>query len=129
MPRFRFAETEGNEVACTNPNALAGLDGPVSASYYPLMLNNPAFRTEVELPEGIETPFLMYREVFTTACAEEGDADYLELTLAIDTDDPRMVPYHNPIEGLGWGLHLTDFNNVLGDLVRAVELQADAAGL
>lgn len=116
----------GTQAVCTDPVVLADRTGLLSGSYYPMELNNAAFRSDWDPPEGIETPFLLYREVLGAQCVRQNGASYLEISTDLEAGDPRMPPHRSAIESIGWGLHLTDFNNALEDLIEAVRLQAEA---
>ena len=124
--RFGLAP-EGMEAACVNPGPLAGNGGRYRGSYFPTMLINPTFAEGTIAPEGVTTPFVLYRDTFSGECVQRDGFSYLEITLDVDSDDERsMAPYRNTtVESLGFGLHLVDYNVALDDLIDAVEQQAE----
>jgi hypothetical protein len=72
---------------------------------------------------------VLYRDYFKGECVREAPFSYLKITANPSEDDRRPAPiYRRPdLEATGWGLHLVDFNLPLDDLIKAVELQAEAA--
>jgi hypothetical protein len=108
---------EGDGVSgCTNPVALDGGSG-VSTPYF--------VATDVELPPGVDTPYVTYPDFITLECVEADDHRFLEVTVDADPADART----DEIPGgflPGWGLHVVDANVAMGDLVSLVQQQADA---
>ena len=91
---------------------------------------NPTFAADgfAELPSDFTTPFLLYRDVFRSACKNENGFSYLEVSSELAEDDPRPPPpYHSKAIEAALGLHLMDYNIQLGDLLDAVALQIKAA--
>jgi pimeloyl-ACP methyl ester carboxylesterase len=111
----------GKQVLCTNPAALGG--GPAkldtvlpSAPFAPSStlgkitpgVGYPAFH--------VSTPWVESDGVYTAQCSDADGASVLQIS-----GDPVL----NALPDATWGLHLTDANIALGDLVRDVTRQAD----
>lgn len=127
---FGHDTADGNQIACVSPALLAGNTGPFKGSYFRKKIANPAFAPNTPLPDDLETPFAVYRDLFTGACVHRDGASYLELDVAPGENDTRMPPWRNTaVEGIGFGLHLVDFHVPLEDLLDAVQQQAQAAGV
>jgi hypothetical protein len=122
---------DGNQVACTEPGALAGNSPPYRGTYFPVHVNNALLGPDKPPPQDIGTPFVLYRGVFQGSCVNKNGYSYLEITLLEQSGDPRGVPpYTNAGSiSLGFGLHIADYNLALEDLIDAVTKQAAAAGL
>jgi pimeloyl-ACP methyl ester carboxylesterase len=121
----------GNEVICTEPTMLSRNTGLSKGSYNPKDLNTAAFVPNTPagtLPE-FDTPFALFPEVFKGECVRKNGLHYLEVSVGTDSTDKRSIaPYRNTLtESIGFGLHVTDFNLFLDDLIEGVKLQADAA--
>jgi DUF3089 family protein len=117
---------DGNQVACTEPGALALETGPYQGSIFPVTVNNPLLKPDVPPPQDVGTPFVLYRGVFQGNCVIKNGFSYLEITLLEQPGDPRGVPpYKNAAaESLGFGTHIADYQFALGELIKAVALQA-----
>jgi hypothetical protein len=114
---------EGFLRACTNPAALGGGEGTLSLGVW--------YTADVPLaPEEATEPWLSYGDYFSASCADSG-----ALEISPFEDDPRRPvgdPAHiqevlaesNGTDRLG--LHQTDINFALGDLLRIVENQGAA---
>lgn len=124
--RFGASTEPGTEIACTEPAALAGRAGPLSGSYVRATVHNPLFLPDQPLPEGIETPFVLYRDALQGRCVKRDGYSYLEISRVDDPADQRgELPYRSQrLEAAGFGLHIVDYNLALEDLLKAVELQA-----
>lgn len=121
---------DGEQVACTEPGALALETGPYQGTFFPVTINNPLLKPDMPPPQDIETPFVLYRGVFQGNCVMKNGYSYLEVTLLEEPDDPRGVPpYKNSAaESLGFGTHIADYNFALGELIQAVAKQAGFSG-
>jgi hypothetical protein len=114
--------TNGTEVLCTNPAALAGGSAPLT-SIYPSTPFAPGttiggLTKAVGLPTPqISTPWVESQS-FTGECSGEGGANVLRIT------GQPGAPDLKPLPGATWGLHLVDANIALGDLVTLVHGQA-----
>ncbi len=116
------------EVICTEPAALAGNTGRYSGSYFALELNNPTFGAPGKIA-GVETPFVVFRDLFRGKCVQANGQSYLEMTAEPQPGDARPLPeYRNMLlESIGFGMHLVDYNIPLDDLIEAVKRQAASA--
>jgi hypothetical protein len=114
-------------VICTEPAALAGNTGRYKGSYFPMQLQSTQFGTPTPIP-GVETPFVLYRDLFRGKCVYENGQSYLEVSIEPQPTDTRELPtYRNAVlESVGFGLHLVDYNIPLDDLIDVVALQASS---
>jgi hypothetical protein len=121
----RFAESPiGDKVVCTNPARLLG--GPALVdTIYPSEPFAPGtlIATGIALL-GVEqptapTPWVRVRG-YRAQCTRAARASFLKITPVGGAPDFRPSPTPQ------WGLHLTDGNIALGDLVRLVRRQAAA---
>lgn len=113
------------EVFCTEPAALAGNSGRYRGSYLPVKLNN-ALAAAVLMPiPGVETRFVLYRDLLRGRCERKDGMNYLAISEEPSPNDVRMPQYRYPLlEAIGFGTHLADFGIALEDLIDAVALQA-----
>jgi Protein of unknown function (DUF3089) len=118
-----FGRTEGNlEVLCTNPGALGGGSARLT-SIYPSEPFAPG--TAIALAISIlgvtqpspPTPWAELPGAYTGRCSKAGGASVLQT--APRAGAPAFTPSPEP----SWGLHLTDANIALGELVDLVEAQ------
>lgn len=116
------------QVFCTEPSALAGHPGRYRGSYFPQTTNNPLLSTPNPIA-GVNTPFVVYRDLFRGQCTQTSDANYLAITEEPGPNDTRTLPTYRSslLESIGFGTHLVDYGVALDDLMDAVELQAVAA--
>jgi hypothetical protein len=113
------------QVACVDPARIRGKEGPYGGSYFPLKLNNAMFSTPTSIP-GVDTPFVLYRDLFRGECKLQNGAHYLEISL-VAGDTRKQPSYRNAtLEGVGFGLHLVDYDFALGDMIEIVKRQAAA---
>lgn len=128
---FGRSSTQGQVVACTEPAALAGRAGKAyRGSYVAREHVNPGLAPDGidTLPDDIETPYVVFREVLRGECKHKDGYSYLEISLHMDDDDKRPVPpYRKPGIEAALGLHLVDYSVELDDLIDAVQLQGDNA--
>lgn len=128
---FARAPKDGQSNACTEPAQLAGREGQrYQGSYVRLARVNAALAPEGidKLPSDIETPFVLYRDVFRGECKNENGFSWLEISLEFEAGDPRPPPpYRSTLIEKALGLHLMDYNLELDDLIEAVRLQIEAA--
>jgi hypothetical protein len=124
-------ESDGQQVACTDPATLAGNTGRYKGSFFPLTFVNPLFKADGadKLPSDLGTESVLYRDVFRGTCQNKDGFNYLEVSLEMADNDPRpKAPYRNAgSEGIGFGMHVVDYAFALDDLISAVRMQADAA--
>jgi hypothetical protein len=118
----------GSETACTTPGPLAKNDGRFLGSYMPVNVFQPAFKPDgfPGVAAGVTTPFTLYRDFFRGECVHASGAHYLEVSVDEAAGDQRTVPpYRSSLtESIGFGLHVSDYNLPLDDLLEAVKLQA-----
>ena len=78
---------------------------------------------------GVETPFVLYRDLLRGECKYKDGASYLEISVdKLPGDTREAPPYRNTLlESVGFGMHLVDYNVALDDLIQVVELQAATA--
>jgi hypothetical protein len=119
----------GLQTDCTEPGALAGNDaGVYTGSYFPVTIANPLLRPTSPTPDA-GTPFLIYRDAFQGQCINDGGLSYLQITSLLQSSDPRGIPPYESTsaEGLGFGLHLVDWNLPMDELIGIVTKQAATA--
>ena len=119
----------GLQTDCTEPGALAGNDaGVYTGSYFPVTIANPLLRPTGATPDA-STPFIVYRDAFQGQCVNDGGLSYLQITPLLQSTDPRGIPPYESTaaEGLGFGLHLVDWNLPMDELVGIVTKQAATA--
>lgn len=122
----------GMTAACTDPSRLAGRDGVLESVWFaaaPPPPGAPAIRwSSAGAPPA---PFLRTEGLVSGACAHDGQAGWLALTVHADRADARTdrIPGDVYMAGQrvpGWGTHLIDVNVAQGDLIRIVEAQGAA---
>jgi hypothetical protein len=126
-----FANEEidpSGQVFCTEPAALAGHAGDYYASYFAQRTNNALLGAPMPVA-GVDTPFVLYRDLFRGECMQANGSSYLAISADPKPGDTRMLPtYRNStLEAIGFGTHYMDYNIALDDLLEAVRLQAVAA--
>jgi hypothetical protein len=123
-PDGRFGTAPaGSEVLCTNPAALGGGSAPLDTILptTPFAPGSIGFlTTQIGFPAiTAKTPFAEADGVYTGACSSEGGANVLRI--AGTTPD---APVLKPLTDATWGLHLTDANIALGNILTVVGGQA-----
>jgi hypothetical protein len=121
----------GQETVCTAPPPLAKNTGRSKGAYLPKVVNTIAFVPDTPpgaLPD-FSTPFAVFPDLFSGQCVSTGGFHYFEVKLDPAAGDQRKTgPYRGSVtESIGFGLHVSDYNLFLDDLIDAVKLQADAA--
>ncbi|MCX5858390.1 MAG: DUF3089 domain-containing protein [Proteobacteria bacterium] len=115
----------GTDLACTNP--ASGAKAWVEGAYLPNRVIYGGMNFEI-VP-GISTPFALYRDFYTSRCAQnQYGISYLEIGVAPSAGDVRSNPvdFNSVIyEPSLLGLHVLDYNLTLGDLIRQVRVKAD----
>jgi hypothetical protein len=132
-PNTFFGRTSepGTEALCTNPAELAGGDGRLDG-YYDVVHDSPfapgdptqAWDPAAVNPPAITTPFVSYPGLVSARCADNGVADYLELSVHPDPG-PRADDIRGDLTP-EWGMHLVDASVALGTLIDVVDEQAAA---
>ena len=120
---FGRTSSPGLQVLCTNPAALGGGTAPItpvypSAPFAPGTLIAAAIGLlGIEQPSGA-TPWAASPGAYSARCSTAGGASVLQAA-------PRKgAPVFRPSPDPTWGLHLTDANLALGDLVYLVGRQS-----
>jgi GH25 family lysozyme M1 (1,4-beta-N-acetylmuramidase) len=118
---FGLPTGEGYEVLCTNPAALGGGRAPLTtllrSEPYPGVIGALLVYMYGGTQPSAPTPWLVPRDHYTGACAEEAGANFLSIE---PVGDARRM---NPSPDASWGLHLADVNIALGELVEIVHRQ------
>ncbi|UTI64023.1 DUF3089 domain-containing protein [Paraconexibacter antarcticus] len=113
------------EVLCTNPaslaaNAQAPLSTLVRTDAYPGIIGGGLTLTYGGLPPTAATPWVQPQDHYTARCVDSGGAHVLLLS-------PVGAARHlNPFPTPDWGVHITDGNIALGNLVSTVHAEASA---
>jgi hypothetical protein len=119
----------GDPIACTDAAALVG-GGKLSGAYLPTFTNQPAVFVPIDYGVEYDTPFVLYRDLYTSRCETDVDGhQYLAIGVEPGVGDVRQNPidFGQPLLNPGLlGLHVFDYNFALGDLLELVE-QAAAA--
>jgi hypothetical protein len=115
----------GDEVLCTDPVALGGGSAPIT-SIFPSAPFAPG--TTIGLATGlvgvprpdVSTTWIEAPDAYQSECSTADGADVLQISPL------NGAPVLNPVPDANWGLHLTDANIALGDLVELTARQARA---
>ena len=112
---------DGREVLCTNPAALGGGAGALdpifpSKPFAPGVIGSLIPGVAPNLP-GASTTWIEISNAYRARCSSTGGANVLQVTPLGGA--PRLTP-----TSAGFGLHLTDANLPLGNLVDLVRVQA-----
>jgi len=116
----------GQQVACTNPAALAG--GTADLSSYFLTLTQVAQLPNVEfrLKEHVATPWVTYPGLYSASCGHAGDATWLQVTAHAGGSRARPVLTDHKVAGYGgaigpaWGYHGYEYGLTLGNLLQDI---------
>ncbi|QEC49358.1 DUF3089 domain-containing protein [Baekduia soli] len=123
---FGRTSTKDLQVLCTNPAALGGGSGLLTsiepaAPFAPGTIIG-AETTQIGLPApAASTTWVQFDGVYRAACSAAGGAHVLRITGAVPG-----APVLRPLADATWGLHLTDANIGLGNLVGIVHREAAA---
>jgi hypothetical protein len=120
------------EAACTNPAALAGGSGQLHAyltGQGSLVASGAPQKHEWAKGASIDTAFVSVPGLLSARCASNEHANYLEVTVNADPNDPRAddIPGDIAVAGkpqANWGLHLIDVNLTMGNLLEIVGKQS-----
>ena len=132
---FGQVTTEGQEAGCTNPAALAGGSGQLHAyltGQGALIASAGTVKHQwAKDAAAIETPFVSVPGLLSAKCTSNANANYLEITVNADPNDPRAddIPGDLAMAGkplANWGLHLIDANLAMGNLLEIVAKQSKA---
>lgn len=113
------------EIACTNPVSLDRNESRTAATVLRVSPVPSPLGVELALRQGpsavvAPTPWLIPAERYRLQCVRSGDATALMATPEPGSPELYAVP------DATWGLHLTDVEIALGDLVRIVTSQISA---
>jgi hypothetical protein len=132
--RFGKVETPGLTGACTNPAALGGGSGTLSAylAAEGRTITGTSAAPKWVVPErSIDTPWVSVPGLLSARCTSNEHATYLEVAVNGNASDPRTDNIYGDL-GVGtqiltdWGLHLIDVNLGMGNLVEIVREQSRA---
>jgi Protein of unknown function (DUF3089) len=120
-----FEPQPGNEIACVNPaRGGEGGAGRFSRTYFPV---SDQTRPWLKGIEGVETPFVMLRDLYTAACTDGPDGyRYLAVAAMPVPGDTRRSPLDlkdSHFTGT-LGLHVADLQFAMGDLIDLVARKA-----
>jgi Protein of unknown function (DUF3089) len=114
---------DGREAVCTNPAALGGGSAPIdpiypSAPFAPgTTIGALTLATGAPMPS-VRTAWRSFPGSYGARCSKTGGTNVLQIS-------PRGgAPLLNPVPAANWGLHLTDANIALGNLIDLVRRQA-----
>lgn len=112
-------------IACTDVQGQLG-NAHLSGAYFPTSSNQAVAFPPVEI--GVDTPFVLIRDFYTSSCMTDPDGHaYLAIDVAPGPGDVRTNPIDFAAPLLSpsvLGLHVLDYNFVLGDLLDLVALKA-----
>lgn len=116
----------GNIAGCTNPADLRRGTGSPDSIFLTGTLN---WTGDLKRPVG--TPFVQPPGLVTTTCVTGPSGTYLQVHVNADERGARIDEIPGDIMRQGkrdtnWGLHLSDFELSMGDLVRIVDRQGRA---
>jgi hypothetical protein len=121
--RFGRSEEPGLEVLCTNPAALGGgaaaVDAILPSEPFAPGTTFAGVTAAVGFPQPpATTTWLSVPDAYSARCSSESGANVLQITPL------GGAPVLRPIPDATWGIHVTDANIALGNLVRLVRRQA-----
>jgi len=118
---FGRSRIAGSPIVCVNPAR------PGSSAALPVTPLLPVAVMQFAGVSGaasVATPWVAYPGLYTARCERSGNASWLQITRTAPPGDPR--PAVTPLFGAGWGLHVTDVNIALANLVGVVRAEAAA---
>ncbi len=122
---FGFPQGPEYEVLCTNPASLArNADRPlrtfIRSQPPPGVIGLLVLQTYGGPPPSAETPWLQPQDHYRGRCVEDNGANVLFISPVAGA---RTL---NPAPEPGWGLHITDVNIGLGNILRVLKTQIGA---
>jgi hypothetical protein len=128
----------GQQVACTNPAALAG--GTADLDPYVLTASQRGGSPLLDglrsrLTEHVSTPWVTYPRLYSARCEQGGGAAWLQVTSLAGTS--RTRPVVNPDKVVGnygggsgpaWGYHSYEYGLTLGNLLQDIAGEETAWG-
>ena len=125
-----FGRTTSGPAMCVNPVDPAG-GAAVSSPYFTVQGSGgivsrgaQPFDDEARTQE-ITTRYVMYPDMVTVDCIDDGQFGYLQLTVT-SADGPRIDDIGGDLTP-DWGMHLVDVNVAMGNLAELVASQSAAA--
>jgi hypothetical protein len=123
-----FTVERGHRFVCVNPADVSGNERrPASRAYLPLTAET---RGLIRGADGIDTPFLLYRDLFQLKCVDGPDGyRYLGVSLAPGVPE-RLSPFDLEIPRYNgpFGMHVLDMQFSQGDLIEQVARRVAALG-
>jgi len=117
-------QANGNlQVLCVNPASPSGGTGALQPYFATAPFPGILGALLLKLPP-IPTPWVAYPGLYTAHCESSGGATWLQVDTMNAAGDQR--PVVSQTLGPTWGLHLSDVNLALGNLVDLVRQQAAA---
>jgi hypothetical protein len=109
--------SKGQPVACTNPVNFGKSPGALLPYFLTVTSKTPGVN--------VTTPWVTYPGLYTAQCKTSGGTTWLQINVKKSPGDPR--PTVTATLGPDWGLHLSDVNLALGNLVHDVSLEEAAS--
>ena len=116
----------GQQVACTNPAALAGATADLSPYYLKITQVGGIPGISYGLKEALPTPWVTYPELYSAKCENGGGASWLQVTSLAGGSHARpvlndkVVAFDGGVFGPAWGYHGFEYGLTLGNLLQDV---------
>ncbi len=110
------------DVACVDPAALSGHHKALTG-YFPTASSPPETALDWWPPFPQQTPWVTFPGLYSAECDDQQGAQWLNVATEQGT---VAQPTVQALPNEAWGLHLSDVNLALGDLVSIAERQAAA---
>lgn len=132
------AAAEGMTVICANPAALEGGPAPLQPYFHvdppegAVVGNNgiPPFGDDEARLSEITTPYVTFPDLLEGECVSDGEHSYLKVTVTGGPGDVRgddFAAEDLQLMGMDWGLHVSDPDIAMGDIVDLIAAQSQAA--
>lgn len=132
-----FSDTGDTDTvaACVNPAALMGgkailtpyFPGEVKGVFRVALGAGSSPYVDPDAHDPIPTPYFSMPDFVQAECVQNGDYNYLEISVMADPGDPRADDFNGDFQGAtGWGLHLVDVSLALGNLIELAGKQGAA---
>lgn len=118
--------TDGQQVACVNPAALAGGTADLDPFVLTATQVGPSAGLDIALSQPVATPWVTYPDLYSARCESRGGATWLQVTSLEGSSRVRPVVTEKVVgtEGAGtgprWGYHSYEFGLTLGNLLHDV---------
>lgn len=127
-PGGQSADGPDRHVACTDPAALLGHE-KLAGTYLPSFSNQPVVFPPIDFGMPIDTPFVLYRDLYASECLVDGDGHrYLAISVEPGPGDVRDNPIdfgQSQLDPGFLGLHVFDYNFPLEELMELVAIKAE----